>query len=156
MRPRSIAPSRTSLRWPDISWTPSSPARNPGPGHLLPSDTPETSVAEDQVHRGGPLTLRRLQFVNAHQESAVSAHGHDPAIRIGELRRDSPREGDAHRRQAVRDDDRVRLHRPEEPAEPEFVSSHVRDHQIVGPEDAAEPPQAPPRLDPYLRTFPQP
>src|SRR5439155_3655208 len=63
-------------------------------GHLLPSDTPETSVPEDQVHRGGPLPPRRLQLVNAHQESAVSAHGHDPAIRIGELRRDSSREGD--------------------------------------------------------------
>src|SRR5437879_1544655 len=91
-------------------------------GHLLPSDAPETPVPEDQVHRGGPLTLRRLQFVDAHQESAVSAQGHDPAIRIGELRRDSPREGDAHRREAVRDDDRVRLHRPEETAEPDVVS----------------------------------
>src|SRR3989442_15941234 len=94
-------------------------------GHLLPSDAPETTVAEDQVHRGGPLPLCCLQFMDAHQESAVTAQGHDPASRIGELRGDSPREGDAHRREAVRDDDGIRLHRPGEPAEPEFMSSHI-------------------------------
>src|SRR2546425_11651922 len=30
MRPRSIAPSRRWPRWPDTSWTRSSPTRNPG------------------------------------------------------------------------------------------------------------------------------
>src|SRR5436189_6439431 len=59
-------------------------------GHLLPSDAPGPTVAKDQVYRGGPLPLCCLQFVDAHQESAVSAQGHDPAIRIGELRGNSP------------------------------------------------------------------
>src|SRR5207247_2272207 len=65
-------------------------------GHLLPSDAPEPTVAKDQVHRGGPLALCCLQFVDAHQESAVSAQGHDPTIRIGELRGNSSRERIVH------------------------------------------------------------
>src|SRR5881628_871837 len=50
--------------------------------HLFPSDAPETAIPEDEVHRRRALPLRRLQFMHAHQKTAVSAQGHDPAIRI--------------------------------------------------------------------------
>src|SRR2546430_17444846 len=58
-----------------------------------------------------------------------------------EVRGDSSRERVANRGQAVRDDDGVRLHRPEEPAEPEFVRSDVGDQEIVGREDVPELPE---------------
>src|SRR5437879_10844133 len=65
--------------------------------HLFPPDAPESAIAEDQVHGGGLLPLRGLQLMDAHQESTVSAQGHNPAFRIRELRGDSSRERDAHR-----------------------------------------------------------
>src|SRR2546425_11737149 len=74
---------------------------------LFPTDAPETAVPEDEVHRRRVLPLRRLQFMDAHQEPAISAQGHDPTIRIQELGSDSAREGDSHRGQDVREDDRL-------------------------------------------------
>src|SRR2546427_13154058 len=66
---------------------------------LFPLDAPASTIAEDQVHGGGLLSLRGLQLMHAHQEASVSAQGHDPAFRIRQLGSDSSREGDAHRGQ---------------------------------------------------------
>ena len=84
--------------------------------------------------------------MHAHQEPAVAAQGDDPTVRIHQLGRDSAREGDAHRRKAVRDDDRLGLHDAKEAAEPQLVSAHVRDEEVVRFQDLAEVPQYPLRV----------
>src|SRR5438132_13854331 len=60
MRPRSIAPSRTWLRWPDISWTRSSPTRNPGTARAkLRAPAPERPNASGR-HDRSVFRLRQI------------------------------------------------------------------------------------------------
>src|SRR5438309_9860972 len=64
--------------------------------HLLPPDATQSTVAEDEVHRRSVLAPRGLQLMDAHEEPALAAHGHDPTVRIHPLPGHPSRHGHAH------------------------------------------------------------
>src|SRR3989475_1854880 len=114
--------------------------------HLLPPDAPQPSISEDDIDGRSLLSLRGLELVNAHEEPAVAAQGDDPTVWIHQLGGDSAREGDAHRGEAVRDDDRLGLHDAKEAAEPQLVCAHIRYEEVVRFQDLAQVPQYPLRV----------
>src|SRR5438105_2128974 len=124
--------------------------RHPGlasvPGELLPADHAVGIVAEDHDHDGEAEPDGGLELLHVHEEGAVAGHGHHAALGVEHLRRERPRQRDPHRREAVRDDHRVRVHGLEEPRHPELVGAHVGDHDVVRAEDLAEIVEEPLRL----------
>jgi hypothetical protein len=53
---------------------------------------------------------------------------------VDQLRGDGRRKGEAHRRKAVRDEDRVRFVGGEHPADPQLVEPDVRDEDVPLPQ----------------------
>ncbi len=86
---------------------------------------PEDDDGERPVESGG-----RLQFGGVHQEPAVAGDGHDLLL-DGEVGRHRAGDGDAHRREAVRDDAGVRLVGGEVLRDGHLVAPHVRDEDVL-------------------------
>jgi hypothetical protein len=114
---------------------------------LLPHDGTEAGVLPDHVDDGRAQAHGRLELLAVHQEAAVAAHGHHPAVRVHELGGDRRRQREAHPREAVGDQHRVRLMRGEHARDPQLVQPDVGHEDVRRPERAPDLPQGARRLD---------
>ena len=105
---------------------------------LLPVDQAVAVVTPDDDRDVCPDPLRGLELLAVHEEAAVAAHRDDLAVRMDELGGDRARQGDAHGREAVRDDHGIGLVRLVEARDPDLVGADVGHDDVVGRERLAQ------------------
>ena len=103
--------------------------------NLLPLNQSIAGICEDQCHNGGSLTQCRLVFLAVHHKAAVSGDRQHLFIRMNQLCCHGPRNRNSHSCKPVRDDTGVGFIAVVLTGNPHFVSTYIRDHNVILPHE---------------------